>query len=129
MRTASADRPLFMTIQSAIRTMLRRPASRFSSSSSPREKDRCESALLYTQLAEIGDRLQNALNAESKLERLDLETARADQLQQWNESRQTVDQLTADYLSLLEQWRAAIPGGCAESIDRGRAFHRHRVAV
>jgi hypothetical protein len=108
MPTATADRPLFMTIQSAIRTMLGRPASRFSSFALRRHKKVRESAVLYRQLASIGDQLQDALTAESKLARLDLANARSEQVQQWNECRLRVEQLTADYLSVIEEWRADI---------------------
>lgn len=108
MPTATADRPLFMTIQSAIKTLLGRPASRFSTLAARRDKDRCESALLYRQLESIGEQLQEALADEAKLARLDLANARTDQLQQWNECRLRVERLTADYFSVIEEWRAEI---------------------
>ena len=108
MPAVTADRPFFMTIQSVIRTLLGRPASRFSSCTVRRDKDRCESALLYRQLESIGEQLQEALAAESKLAKLDLANARNDQVQQWNECRLRVEQLTADYFSVIEEWRAEI---------------------
>jgi hypothetical protein len=108
MPIAVADRPLFTTIQSAIRTMLRRPASRFSSREMRRDQEAGESAVIYRQLTSIGDQLQEAMAAETELAKLDLANARSEQVEQWNQCRRRVEQLTADYLSVIEEWRAEI---------------------
>jgi len=100
-----ANEPILRTMQSAVREIL---GLQLSPSRKRLLSNDCDTEYVYIQLAAAGDLLLDALRLEKELSKLDLSRAGDEELEQFRERRTAVEQLAADYISLVAGWREAL---------------------